>query len=48
MGVRDDGGPQHGLVTSELVFYVQNLKSLKVLDDDETVERFSVDLWQPR
>ncbi|KAI9564421.1 hypothetical protein GHT06_008160 [Daphnia sinensis] len=44
-GVQNNGGPQHGLVTSELIFYVSSLKSLNVLRDDETVEVFSNDLW---
>ncbi|EFX75401.1 hypothetical protein DAPPUDRAFT_323315 [Daphnia pulex] len=44
-GVQNNGGPQHGLVTSELIFYVSSLKSLNVLRDDETVEVFSKDLW---
>ncbi|GIY05431.1 vacuolar protein sorting-associated protein 54, partial [Caerostris extrusa] len=41
--VNNDGGPQHGLVTQELTFYIQNLKKLKVPCD------FNMnDLWQFR
>ena len=32
-------------MTSELIFYVSSLKSLKVLNDDETVDIFAKDLW---
>ncbi|XP_077993143.1 vacuolar protein sorting-associated protein 54-like [Glandiceps talaboti] len=31
--VTNDGGPQHGLVTSDLVFYTENLKTLSCLED---------------
>ncbi|GFS30202.1 vacuolar protein sorting-associated protein 54, partial [Nephila pilipes] len=41
--VNNDGGPQHGLVTQELTFYIQNLKKLKVPCDFNTN-----DLWQSR
>ncbi|XP_055950284.1 vacuolar protein sorting-associated protein 54-like [Argiope bruennichi] len=41
--VNNDGGPQHGLVTQELTFYIQNLKKLQVPCD------FNMnDLWQSR
>lgn len=41
--VNNDGGPQHGLVTQELTFYIQNLKKLEVPCD------FNLnDLWEPR
>ena len=35
-------------MTSELIFYIQSLKSLKVLGENETVETFSADLWITR
>ncbi|EEC14089.1 vacuolar protein-sorting protein, putative [Ixodes scapularis] len=41
LAVAKDGGPQHGLVTQELTFYVENLKSLGV---PVTFD----DLWQAR
>ncbi|KAG0423171.1 hypothetical protein HPB47_001043 [Ixodes persulcatus] len=41
LAVAKDGGPQHGLVTQELTFYAENLKSLGV---PVTFD----DLWQAR
>ncbi|XP_022239536.1 vacuolar protein sorting-associated protein 54-like isoform X2 [Limulus polyphemus] len=40
--IRNDGGPQQGIVTQELTFYVENLKNLDVLRDiNHSIE----DLW---
>ena len=36
------------LVTSELLFYVQNLKSLKLIGDEENIDQFSKELWKAR
>ncbi|GAB6021709.1 hypothetical protein CHUAL_004290 [Chamberlinius hualienensis] len=46
LNVANDGGPQHGLVTSELVFYMQSLKSIDCVrnEDDLGME----DIWIAR
>ena len=36
------------LVTSEVSFYVENLKSSKIVGDEETVQNFTRELWNLR
>ncbi|XP_002736560.1 vacuolar protein sorting-associated protein 54-like [Saccoglossus kowalevskii] len=43
--VTNDGGPQHGLVTSDLVFYTENIKMLSCLED--LIDNMD-DIWQYR
>lgn len=43
LGVTNDGGPQHGLVTSDLAFFKESLKNLNGMRD---VNRSLEDLWR--
>ncbi|XP_041352361.1 vacuolar protein sorting-associated protein 54-like [Gigantopelta aegis] len=45
LGVSNDGGPQHGLVTSDLVFYAGSYRALKGVEElSDSVN----DVWLPR
>lgn len=46
LNVLNDGGPQHGLVTSELAFYVQSLESIKCIRNVEDLGMN--DIWVAR
>ncbi|XP_067009961.2 vacuolar protein sorting-associated protein 54 [Anabrus simplex] len=48
MGIVNNGGPQHGIVTSELTFYLEALKSLKVLPPEELEDETMKDIWDTR
>ncbi|XP_059616390.1 vacuolar protein sorting-associated protein 54 [Phlebotomus argentipes] len=41
----NNGGPQHGSVTSELTFYMQTLRSLKALPPEELLDETLNDIW---
>ncbi|XP_043210822.1 vacuolar protein sorting-associated protein 54-like [Amphibalanus amphitrite] len=43
LNIKSDGGPQHGLVTSELLFYQEHLKTLQFVPD----RPFAEQLWSP-
>lgn len=43
LGVTNDGGPQHGLVTSDLAFFKESLKNLNGMGD---IKRSLDDLWR--
>lgn len=43
LGVTNDGGPQYGLVTSDLAFFKESLKNLNGMGD---VNRSLEDLWR--
>ncbi|XP_050310874.1 vacuolar protein sorting-associated protein 54 [Anthonomus grandis grandis] len=45
MNVQNNGGPQHGLVTTEIIFYLQTMKMLKVLPDKFVADRAMDDVW---
>ncbi|KAI4460664.1 vacuolar protein sorting 54 [Holotrichia oblita] len=45
MNIRNNGGPQHGVVTSELTFYLETMKGLKVLPDSFTTSKAMEDIW---
>ncbi|XP_063982746.1 vacuolar protein sorting-associated protein 54 isoform X1 [Diachasmimorpha longicaudata] len=45
MNIVNNGGPQHGVVTSELTFYLQALRNLKVLPADELNDEWMSDIW---
>ncbi|XP_064600313.1 vacuolar protein sorting-associated protein 54-like [Liolophura sinensis] len=45
LGVNNNGGPQHGLVTADLAFFSGNYKTLKGLE--ELAHDFN-DVWEPR
>ncbi|XP_055852972.1 vacuolar protein sorting-associated protein 54 [Episyrphus balteatus] len=41
----NNGGPQHGVVTSELTFYMETLRTLKALPAEEMGEDSMEDIW---
>ncbi|CAG0916129.1 unnamed protein product, partial [Notodromas monacha] len=45
-GIKNDGGPDHGLITAELTFYVEQLKSLKCFVDPRKLESFHEEVWK--
>lgn len=45
MNIQNNGGPKHGLVTSELTFYLETLRSLKVLNEKHTSVKNMEDIW---
>ncbi|XP_058809488.1 vacuolar protein sorting-associated protein 54 isoform X2 [Phymastichus coffea] len=45
MNIVNNGGPQHGVVTSELTFYLETLRNLKVLPAEELSNDSLDDVW---
>ncbi|GJQ85234.1 scat [Trypoxylus dichotomus] len=45
MNIRNNGGPQHGVVTSELTFYLETMKGLKVLPEALSTSKAMEDIW---
>lgn len=45
MNIINNGGPQHGVVTSELTFYLETLRNLKVLPAEELGNDCLDDVW---
>lgn len=43
--ILNNGGPQHGVVTSELTFYMETLRTLKAMPDDELQDDTLNDIW---
>lgn len=41
----NNGGPQHGVVTAELTFYMETLRTLKAISDDELHDDTLDDIW---
>lgn len=41
----NNGGPQHGVVTSELTFYLETLRTLKALTAEELLDESMNDIW---
>lgn len=41
----NNGGPQHGVVTAELTFYVETLRTLNALPVDELSDEAMSDIW---
>jgi vacuolar protein sorting-associated protein 54 len=48
MNVVNNGGPQHGIVTSELTFYLETLKTLHALPLDELADKTMDEIWTSR
>ncbi|XP_075224349.1 VPS54 subunit of GARP complex scat isoform X2 [Lycorma delicatula] len=48
MNIVNNGGPQHGLVTSELIFYIEDLKRIKALPEHELNLNLMDDIWTSR
>lgn len=45
MNIVNNGGPQHGVVTSELTFYLEALRGLKILPTEELNDDWMADIW---
>ncbi|XP_013187838.1 vacuolar protein sorting-associated protein 54 [Amyelois transitella] len=45
MNIVANGSPQHGVVTSELTFYLQTLKTLRVINENDTEDNILYDIW---
>ncbi|XP_034826857.1 vacuolar protein sorting-associated protein 54 [Maniola hyperantus] len=45
MNIVANGSPQHGVVTSELTFYLQTLKTLRVINEHDTEDNILYDIW---
>ncbi|XP_065340218.1 vacuolar protein sorting-associated protein 54 isoform X2 [Cloeon dipterum] len=45
MNILNNGGPQHGVVISELTFYLDTLRRLKVMPIDELMMDSMEDIW---
>ncbi|KAG6464728.1 vacuolar protein sorting-associated protein 54 [Manduca sexta] len=45
MNIIANGSPQHGVVTSELTFYLQTLKTLRVISENDTEDDILYDIW---
>lgn len=41
----NNGGPQHGVVTAELTFYAETLRTLNALPSDELADEAMADIW---
>ncbi|CAH4037751.1 unnamed protein product [Pieris brassicae] len=40
-----NGSPQHGIVTSELTFYLQTLKTLRVINENDSEDNILYEIW---
>lgn len=45
MNIQNNGGPQHGVVTSETLFYLETMKTLKVLPEKYISNKAMDDIW---
>ncbi|XP_050673823.1 vacuolar protein sorting-associated protein 54 [Leptidea sinapis] len=45
MNIVANGSPQHGIVTSELTFYLQTLKTLRVINENDPEDNILFDIW---
>lgn len=45
MNIVANGSPQHGVVTSELTFYLQTLKTLRIISDNDPEDNLLYDIW---
>lgn len=45
MNIQNNGGPQHGVVTAEIVFYLETMKTLKALPEKYLSDRAMDDIW---
>lgn len=45
MNIVANGSPQHGVVTSELTFYLQTLKTLRIINENDTEDNILYDIW---
>lgn len=45
MNIVANGSPQHGVVTSELTFYLQTLKTLRVINENDPEDNILYEVW---
>ncbi|KAF5307915.1 hypothetical protein FQR65_LT06482 [Abscondita terminalis] len=45
MNIQNNGGPQHGVVTSEILFYLETMRILKVLPEKYISNKAMDDIW---
>ncbi|XP_065358306.1 vacuolar protein sorting-associated protein 54 [Calliphora vicina] len=45
LNINNNGGPQHGVVTSELTFYMETLRTLKALPLEELDDSIQESIW---
>lgn len=45
MNIPNNGGPQHGVVTTELIFYLETMRSLKALPEKYLSDKDMDDIW---
>ena len=45
MNIQNNGGPQHGVVTTEIIFYLQTMKTIKVLPEKYLSDKAMDDIW---
>ncbi|XP_041987397.1 vacuolar protein sorting-associated protein 54 [Aricia agestis] len=45
MNIVANGSPQHGVVTSELTFYLQTLKTLRIINETDSEDNILYDIW---
>lgn len=45
MNIVANGSPQHGIVTSELTFYLQTLKTLRVINENDPEDNILYEVW---
>lgn len=45
MNIVANGSPQHGVVTSELTFYLQTLKTLRIISEHDSEDNILYDIW---
>lgn len=46
MNIQNNGEPKHGIVTSELTFYLETMRTLKVLPEKYISDKSMEDIWQ--
>lgn len=45
MNIQNNGGPQHGVVTTETIFYLETMKNLKVMAEKYLNDKAMDDIW---
>ncbi|KAJ8978665.1 hypothetical protein NQ317_019101 [Molorchus minor] len=45
MNIQNNGGPQHGVVTAEIIFYLETMRTLKALPEKYLSDRSMDDIW---
>ncbi|XP_065173902.1 vacuolar protein sorting-associated protein 54 [Atheta coriaria] len=45
MNIQNNGGPQHGVVTQELTFYIETLRNINVISEKYLSDKAMEDIW---